>query len=241
MDDPRLKSGETIDGSRYLLPVYREHCHVCNRPESVCLCGLIEPFDTRTRFVILMHPKEARKQKCGTGRLCHLMLKNSRVHVGIDFTHDSAVRSLIEDPEYTSVLLFPTAQAVNLSQDGYRSLPGRHGKLQIFVVDGTWPLAGKILRLSANLRSLPAVSFTPRRPSRFQFKKQPRAEYLSTLESIHLLLEFGQEQGAEVADRSIDQLPAVFERLVQIQLHAATACVGRKIGRTGGRSLDMKS
>ena len=168
-----------------------------------------------------MHPKEARKQKCGTGRLCHLVLKNSRLHIGIDFTDDDEIRALIDDPEYTSVLLFPTSLAVNLSQDGYRSLTGSQGKLQIFVVDGTWSLAGKILRLSKNLRALPAVSFTPRHPSNFQFKKQPRAEYLSTLESIQLLLELGQEQGIESTDSNIGQLPEIFERLVQIQLQGA--------------------
>lgn len=189
----------------------------------MCLCGLIQPFDTATRFVILMHPKEARKQKSGTGRLCHLVLKNSHLRIGVDFTTDTEVRALIEDPEYTSVLLFPAPQAVNLSQDGYQSLTKSQGKLQIFVVDGTWPLAGKILRLSENLRALPAVSFTPRQPSNFQFKKQPRAECLSTLESIHLLLELGQEQGVEVADRNIEQLPEIFERLVQIQLQGADA------------------
>lgn len=168
-----------------------------------------------------MHPKEARKQKSGTGRLCHLVLKNSRLHVGVDFTDDRAVRALIEDPEYTSVLLFPAPKAVNLSQDGYRSLTGPYGKLQIFVVDGTWSLAGKILRLSDNLHAMPTVSFTPRQPSNFQFKRQPRPECLSTLESIHLLLELGQEQGIEVGDRAIEQLPEIFERLVQIQLRAA--------------------
>ncbi len=177
-----------------------------------------------------MHPKEARKQKTGTGRLCHLVLKNSRLHVGVDFTYDRAVRALIADPEYTSVLLFPAPRAVNLSQDGYRSLSGRNGKLQIFVVDGTWSLASKILRLSENLRALPAVSFTSRQPSNFQFKKQPRAEFLSTIESIHLLLELGQEQGVEIADNAIEQLPEIFERLVQIQLDGAEGGVGEKIG-----------
>ena len=213
-----MKSQQYLDRKRNLLPVYREHCHVCNRPTSVCLCELIQPFDTHTRFVILMHPKEAHKQKSGTGRLCHLALKNSRLHVGIDFTYDSKVRALIEEPEYTSVLLFPGPQAVNLSNDGYRSLTGHRGKLQVFVVDGTWPLAGKILRLSKNIQALPTVSFTPRQPSNFKFKKQPQAEYLSTIESIQLLLELGQEQGIETVGKNIEQLPKVFERLVQIQL-----------------------
>lgn len=169
-----------------------------------------------------MHPKEARKQKSGTGRLCHLALKNSRLHVGVDFTGDREVCALIEDPEYTSVLLFPTSEAVNLSEEGYRSLTGECGKLQIFVVDGTWPLAGKILKLSENLRALPAVSFTPRQPSNFKFKKQPQVEYISTLESIQLLLELGQEQGIEAVDENdLKQLPEVFDRLVEIQLQGA--------------------
>lgn len=218
-----LNLQEYLDRKRSPLTDHRQHCHVCNRPASVCLCGLIQPFDTQTRFVILMHPKEARKQKTGTGRLCHLVLKNSSLHLGIDFTNNEEVRTLIEDTEYTSVLLFPAPQAINLSQDGYRALIGNQGKLQIFVVDGTWPLARKILRLSENLRSLRAVSFTPRKPSNFQFKKQPRADYLSTLESIHLLLELGKEQGVEAADSNIGQLSEIFERLVQIQLQGADA------------------
>ncbi len=226
-----LYSGEhlPVNLKKYLyrkrcpLPVHREYCHVCKRPATVCLCDLIQPFDTHTRFIILMHPKEARKQKTGTGRLCHLAMKNSRLHIGIDFTNDSEIQALIADAEYTSALLFPAPHAVNLSQDGFRSMTGHGGKLQIFIVDGTWSLAGKILRLSENLRTLPAVSFTPRQPSNFQFKKQPRAEYLSTLESIQLLLELGREQGVEEPGGHICQLPAIFERLVQIQLRGAGA------------------
>ena len=215
---PRSKLQEYLDRKQVPVLACREFCRVCHRPGSVCLCGLITPFDTRTRFVILTHPKEARKQKTGTGRLCHLALKNSSLHVGVDFSDHRQVDALIEDPEYTSVLLFPSPGAINLSQDGYRSLGCRGRKLQIFVVDGTWSLAGKILRLSDNVRALPPVSFTPRRPSNYQFKKQPRAECLSTLESIHLLLELAQEQGIENARANIAQLPAVFERLVQIQM-----------------------
>jgi len=187
----------------------------------VCLCNLIQPFDTWIRFVILMHPKEARKEKSGTGRLCNLALKNSRLLIGIDFTDDDEVNALIADPEYNSVVLFPAAEAVNLSQDGYQSLGGGDGRLQVFVVDGTWSLAGKIFRQSTNLQALPAVSFTPSQASTFRIKKQPRAECLSTLESIHLLLELAQEQEVETAQGDIEQLPRVFRRLVDIQLECA--------------------
>ncbi|MGI9242623.1 MAG: tRNA-uridine aminocarboxypropyltransferase [Verrucomicrobiales bacterium] len=216
-----MKLQEYLNKKRLPQPVYRRSCHRCHRPEAVCLCDLIQPFDTRTRFVILMHPKEARKQKSGTGRLCHLALKNSRLLVGVDFTDDDRVNALIGDPEYRSVLLFPTAEAVDLSQDGYAAGGGSTRRLQIFVVDGTWTLAGKILRLSKNLQALPTVSFTPGRPSNFRIKKQPRAECLSTLESIHLLLQLGQEQDVEAGGDSVDQLLVLFNRLVDIQIECA--------------------
>ena len=209
-----------LDKKRNMRPDNRKYCYVCDRASSVCLCELIEPFDTNTRFVVLMHPKEARKQRCGTGRLSHLALRNSRLHVGIDFTNDEVVNSLINDKEYTSVLLFPSPQAVNVSKVGYRALLGQQGKLQIFVVDGTWALASKILKMSGNLRKLPAVTFTSRQPSNFKFKKQPQEEFLSTIESIHFLLKLGQEQGIENSECNIKQLPEIFDRLVQIQLEA---------------------
>ena len=168
-----------------------------------------------------MHPKEARKEKTGTGRLCNLVLRNSRLLIGVDFTDDDEVNALIADPDYNSVVLFPAAGAVNLSQDGYQSLGGGDGRLQVFVVDGTWSLAGKIFRQSTNLQALPAVSFTPSKASTFRIKKQPRTECLSTLESIHLLLELAQEQEVETTQGDIEQLPRVFRRLVDIQLEGA--------------------
>ena len=176
-----------------------------------------------------MHPREARREKNGTGRLCHRVLRNSLLFVGVDFTNHRTVSALIEDPQYQSVMLFPTGEAVNLSQDGYRALGGGDEKLQIFVVDGTWSLAGKILRLSENLRALPTVTFTLRQPSNFRIKKQPRAECLSTLESIHLLLELGREQGIEGAECNIDQLPELFTRLVDVQLECANSNTGPQV------------
>ena len=49
------------------------------------VCGSITPMETRTRFVFLMHPKEFKQEKAGTGRLTHLCLKNSEILVGVGF------------------------------------------------------------------------------------------------------------------------------------------------------------
>ena len=38
---------------------------------------------TATRFVFLMHPKEFKQEKAATGRLTHLALADSEIHVGV--------------------------------------------------------------------------------------------------------------------------------------------------------------
>jgi DTW domain-containing protein len=73
---------------------------------------------TRTRFVFLMSPKEFKEEKAGTGRLTHLCLPNSELHMGKGFEHDEAVRALLADPANFCVLLYPGRDALNLSGAG---------------------------------------------------------------------------------------------------------------------------
>ena len=46
----------------------REMCYRCFRPKAACLCADIVPMPTRTRFVLLMSPKEFKEEKAATGR-----------------------------------------------------------------------------------------------------------------------------------------------------------------------------
>jgi DTW domain-containing protein YfiP len=52
-----------------------------------------------------------------------------------------------------------------------------------------------MLRTSAVLSKLPKISFQVNKPSRFQFKKQPKDFCLSTVEAVHLLIENLQVRG----------------------------------------------
>ena len=63
----------------------RETCYRCFWPKHLCWCDSIQPMDTRTRFVFLMHPKEFKQEKAATGRLTHLCLTNSEIQMGIAF------------------------------------------------------------------------------------------------------------------------------------------------------------
>jgi DTW domain-containing protein YfiP len=178
---------------------------------------------TRTRFVFLMHPKEFKQEKAGTGRLTHLCLPNSELHMGVEFDRDERVQELIADPGNFPVLLYPGLSAANLSEAGaaeaFRgALGGRH--LVVFLLDATWSGARKMLRLSPSLQRLPRVMFTPSAPSRYVIKQQPVDGCLSTLEAVHELL--GALAGAgldDYADR--EQLLGIFQRMQDYQLKCA--------------------
>src|SRR6202008_4532936 len=98
----------------------RETCYRCFWPKPLCWCDSIVPMATRTRFVFLMHPKEYKQEKAATGRLTHLCLPHSTLHMGIEFDRDETVQGILNDPRNFCVLLYPGPQALNLSRGALR-------------------------------------------------------------------------------------------------------------------------
>lgn len=176
--------------------------------------------DTRTKFVFLMHPKEFKREKAGTGRLTHLCLTNSLLHMGQAFDDDETVQGLINDPCYYPVLLYPGAQARNLSNGDLTpsDLGGR--QLLVFLLDATWSGARKMLKLSPTLQRLPRVMFTSATLSRYIIKQQPQAGCLSTLEATHELLLALERSGLDRYPDST-QLLALFDRMQRFQIGCA--------------------
>jgi DTW domain-containing protein YfiP len=187
--------------------------------------------ETRTRFVFLMHPKEFKQEKAATGRLTHLCLPNSSLHVGTAFDDNEEVRALLRDPLHYPVLLYPGSAAINLSEtvggDGKptaqfsafsRELTGR--TLLVVVLDATWSGTRKMLRLSPGLQQLTRIMFTPRAASRYVIKQQPQVGCLSTLEATHELLTVLEAAGLDRYPRP-EQLIGIFNRMQDFQMRCA--------------------
>ncbi len=203
----------------------RVTCYRCFWPQPLCWCGSITPMETRTRFVFLMHPKEFKKEKAATGRLTHLCLATSEMHMGVGFDEHGDVQALMRDPKNFPVLLYPGREAINLSDEKSErlgafseQLAGR--RLVVFLLDATWALGRKMLRLSPSLQRLPRIMFTPSAPSRYVIKQQPHAGCLSTLEATHELLLALERAGL---DRYAlpEQLLGLFQRMQDYQLRCA--------------------
>jgi DTW domain-containing protein YfiP len=176
--------------------------------------------ETTTLFVFLMHPKEFKQEKAGTGRLTHLCLKNSEIHMGVGFDDDAAVQSLIHDPRNHAVLLYPGIEARNLSKGDLPAAELAGRRLVVFILDATWSGARKMLKLSPSLQRLPRVMFTPSALSRYVIKQQPQEGCLSTLEATHELLIALEKSGLDHYTLP-EQLLGLFKRMQDYQIRCA--------------------
>jgi DTW domain-containing protein YfiP len=203
-------------------PKYRELCTNCIQPKFSCYCPHVHTFNSNIDFVILIHPIEV-KRRIATGRMSHLVLENSHLLMGQDYTHDKKVNEILNDPTRHCVMLYPGKQSKNLSpmnENERGELFPKGKRLTIFVIDGTWATAIKTVRQSQNLLNVPRICFNPEKPSTFRVRKQPHAACYSTIEAIHHTIELvGPSQGFDVETREHDKLLHVFDKMVETQLH----------------------
>lgn len=199
----------------------RDLCLKCFRPKKSCFCQYIKKFDPEMKIVLLMHPMELKRERVGTGRLCQLTLVNSEIVMGVNFTEDSRVNQLIQDENYFPVVLYPGEMAMNVSKGEFSKINLQGKKLLVFVIDGTWPCAKKIMRESKNLHPLPRISFDIKRHSEFAIKQQPGEFCLSTLEALHEFFNIWENQGNAVYFGRQNALMDVFRELVKFQIRCA--------------------
>lgn len=198
------------------LPPHRPRCYRCLRPQTMCYCAELPSVPTRTRVVILQHPHE-RTHPFGTARLVRLMLANAEVHVPwAGFTGTLEYRVAV--PADT-VVLFPHPEAPSLEELPRDQLPST-----LLAIDGTWAHAKRLYRENAWLRGLRHVRLLPAAPSRYRIRKEPRPDYVSTLEAIVEALRVLEPDATR-----LDELLAAFDRMIDQQI--AHAAVVQRFGR----------
>jgi len=152
------------------------------------MCGYIKSFETNTKFVVLMHPKEFKKVKNNTGHFTYQSLINSELFVGVDFSQHKRINEIIST--YDSYILFPSPHAINLScVNPLANKPPHAKEMAIFIIDSTWACTKKMFNESKNLKKLQHLSFETSRTSEYKIKQQPHSNYLSTIESTLVVLE----------------------------------------------------
>src|SRR3954462_9408881 len=94
----------------------RAVCDRCRRPESVCYCRHLTSIATKTRVVLLQHPRE-RDVPIGTAHMASLCLPNAELHVGVRWGGSSTLARALSDKERPAVLLYPGEGAIDVVRD----------------------------------------------------------------------------------------------------------------------------
>lgn len=177
----------------------------------MCLCKDLPTVPTATQIVILQHPHEQR-HPFGTARFVRLCMPNAQVHVAHGGA-DEVLHCAIDLPPGAAVL-YPHADAEDLEQ-----LPATAYPSALLVLDGTWGHAKTLYRHNPWLQQLRHVRLTPQEPSRYRIRKEPRDDYISTVEAIVAALRIVEPHNTRVEDLLI-----AFDRMIDQQIaHVATA------------------
>ncbi len=202
-----------MKGSNFATPrTARAVCARCRRPTSVCYCASLTTLHTVTRVVILQHPRE-RDMPIGTARMAALCLPQASVHVGVRWGGDPAFRAAISDPARPAILLYPGPGA----RDVFRDPPP--SPVTLVVVDGTWAQTRSVVRGDPDLGALPRYAFTAPEPSVYRVRREPREEYVSTIEALMHVL--GALEGDAERFRA---LLTPFRAMVDAHLAAQARC-----------------
>lgn len=213
---------------------YRDLCFKCMRPKSNCFCKYTKPVDCKIKFVFLMHPKEAKKQRTGTGRLAALCLPGSEIIMGIDFTKSKRLNELLSDPQYYPVFLYPGDDAWNAKKEGFKDV--LNGKtLLAILIDSTWFCSKKMLKMSPNVTSLPKFSFNGSYKSIFTFKQEPYEYCVSTIETCYYLIKELQEAGIANPKADPEPLMDTFKAMIKFQLQKENDRINGLIPNSHGK------
>jgi len=185
----------------------RPQCKHCMRPQALCLCPWLplRPQRHSTRVVVLQHPSEA-KHPLNTARFLPFGLAQCQLHVGETFAE---LNTWLADPHYRSAVLFPHAQA------GLPAPPSAPNSLpwQLFVPDGTWRKAKRLMHLNPALQALPHITL-PLAQSAYVLRHTTQTNAYATLEAVATAL-MGFEPWLDLG-----YLHAPLHRLMQDQRHA---------------------
>jgi DTW domain-containing protein len=186
-------------------PPPRPRCYRCMRPESMCLCSNLPSVATRTRIVILQHPHE-RKHPFGTARFVRLCLPNAEVHVAYGGLSGDLLTPIDVPPD--TAVLFPHPQAIELDE-----LPAVERPGTLLVIDGTWAHAKRLYKMNPWLQQLRHVRLSPSAPSRYRIRREPQADYVSTVEATVEALRI-----LEPSTPGIEGLVTAFDHMIDQQI-----------------------
>lgn len=182
-------------------PTEREECSTCYKPVRHCFCDAIRNVSHDTHITIIQHPRE-RRHPFNTVRILEQALESVTVHPFFPKGRweqeqaDVIATSLESRPDGESIaILYPSKDATLLEEASSTTMPNH-----LILLDGTWFQAKKLYEHLPCLHDLPKVAFAPEQPSEYKIRKEPKENYVSTLEALVHSLRLIEPENQNVED-----------------------------------------
>lgn len=210
------------------------HCQRCAKPASLCICDSLAPVKTKIKVLVLQHPQEP-DVALGSGKLTALNLSNSQIKIGLSWRSLSHALGFEANPKEWAVLYLGSARVnmqgpaivlvdkegkeLELQQAILKSIKG------LILLDGTWSQAKTLWWRNAWLLKLRRAILVPAGPSLYgKFRKEPRPDSVSTIESAALAISILEGQaGLE------EEILRPFKKLLSLYVPTATNRPKRKV------------
>ncbi len=175
-------------------------CARCRLALPQCVCPYTPRVNTPVGVCLLMGDIEAIKPS-NTGWLIADVVPDTFAFEWSRTAVDARLLSLLADPQWSPVLVFPGefAPPERVVEQWPNPQPAPHvaAKRPLFVLlDGTWSEARKMFRKSPYLDALPVLSLNPVRASAYRLRRSQRDDHLCTAEVAVLCLEMASEPHA---------------------------------------------
>ncbi len=189
-------------------------CPRCGRQQAICVCDRTLRLASRLRVLVLQHPQE-QDVELGSARLLAQSLTQCKLAVGLSWRSLAhAWQDEVKAPRWA--VIFPDPEIA--ATDERARLTSRHGEPLaaasiegLVVLDGTWSQAKTLWWRNPWLLKLARLTLFPKEPSIYgRLRKEPRPQYVSTLEAVADALSFcGEDEMVRT------QLRRLFRTLVQ--------------------------
>ena len=164
----------------------RQSCPKCQRPLTECYCHVVVKLASDVKVVILQHHSESR-HPFNTARMVDMALEESVTLVGESFQLDHLTTLGLDRDDYYPMLFFPGEASRSVAEHRQSALSNGLKPL-LFVPDGTWRKARKILHCSPEIAELPRVELESVGESIYGVRKGSEEGGVSTVEACYYFL-----------------------------------------------------
>lgn len=167
------------------------NCATCRKPTEVCVCDRVAPRVTGLSVVVLQHPQE-QDRVLGTVPLLETQI-GARRAVGLSWPNlAAALTGAGAEPTASEggwAVIWPSQLPRELTAHELASPVVRVGSDRplrgLLAIDGTWSQAKALWWRNPWLVKLDRIVVHPAQPSIYgRLRREPRAQYVSTLEAV---------------------------------------------------------